>query len=85
MLHWAVGRLSNSAWAVAIRQKVEGKLEHPTQHSSDCLACAAVAVDEPAGGRVPDVHALVEGAGGDVLAVRGEGHGVDGLLQVERT
>ena len=38
-------------------------------------------MDESAGGRVPDVHALVEGARGDVLPVRGERHGVDGLLQ----
>ena len=44
------------------------------------LPCAAVAVDESAGGRVPYVHALVEGAGGDVLPVRGECHRVDGLL-----
>ena len=37
-------------------------------------------MDESAGGRVPYVHALVEGAGGDVLPVGGECHRVDGLL-----
>lgn len=30
--------------------------------------------------RVPDVHAFVEGAAGQVLAVGAEGHAVDGLL-----
>ena len=44
------------------------------------LPCAAVAVDESASGRVPDVYAFVEGAGGDVLPVGRERHRVDGLL-----